>query len=108
MRLLVIDDEPRIGLTLRLLLDEHDVTIATSGEEAREKLEGGAFDAVLCDLMLDDTSGVEINHWIKDHRPDLTDKVVVMTGGAITAADRALVRSLPPGRCPPQADKPSR
>ena len=36
MRVLVIDDEPKIGLTLRLLLEEHEVTVATSGSEARE------------------------------------------------------------------------
>ncbi len=103
MRLLVIDDEPKIGLTLRLLLEEHDVTVATSGSEAKEELEHGAFDAVLCDLMLDDTSGVELARWIRERRPELAERVVVMTGGAITPADRALLRSLPPERC---LDKP--
>ncbi|MCB9594475.1 MAG: response regulator [Sandaracinaceae bacterium] len=103
MRLLVIDDEPRIGLTLRLLLEEHEVTVATSGSEAREELEHGAFDAILCDLMLDDTSGVELTSWIREHHPKLAERVVVMTGGAVTAEDRALFRSLPPER---RLDKP--
>ncbi|MBX3270264.1 MAG: response regulator [Sandaracinaceae bacterium] len=103
MRLLIIDDEPRIGLTLRLLLEEHEVTVATSGSEAREELEGGAFDAVLCDLALDDTSGAELTRWIREHRPELAERIVLMTGGAITADDRALVRSLPPER---RLDKP--
>ena len=103
MRVLVIDDEPKIGLTLRLLLEEHEVTVATSGSEAREELDRGAFDAVLCDLMLDDTSGAELTRWIREHPPDLSERLVLMTGGAITPDDRALVRSLPPERC---LDKP--
>lgn len=103
MRVLVIDDEPRIGVTLRLLLEEHDVTVATSGREAREEIENAVFDAVLCDLMLDDTSGAELARWIGEVRPELAERVVMMTGGAVTQEARALMRSLPPER---RLDKP--
>lgn len=98
MRLLVIDDEPRIGLTLQLLLEEHDVTVATSGKEAREQLGSAEFDAVLCDLMLDDTSGAELTAWIAENVPAMKERVVMMTGGAITEEARELMRQHPKDR----------
>ncbi len=98
MRLLVIDDEPRIGLTLTLLLEEHDVTVATNGQEAREQLGAGSFDAVLCDLMLDDTNGAELTEWIAKNVPEMSERVVMMTGGALTEEAHALMRDHPPER----------
>ncbi len=98
MRLLVIDDEPRIGLTLRLLLEEHDVTVATSGQEAREHMASASFDAVLCDLMLDDTNGAELSAWIAENAPEMKDRVVMMTGGALTEEGRELMRRHPKDR----------
>ena len=103
MRLLVIDDEPRIGLTLQLLLDEHEVCVATSGLEAHAEIEGASFDAVLCDLMLDDADGLELAAWIKERRPELEGRVIMMTGGALTAEGRAQMRALPPEQ---KLDKP--
>ncbi len=103
MRLLVIDDEPRIGLTLQLLLDEHQVSVATSGLEAREEIERASFDAVLCDLALDDVDGTELAAWISERRPELEGRVIMMTGGALTPQGRALMRALPPER---KLDKP--
>jgi len=98
MRLLVIDDEPRIGLTLKLLLAEHEVTVTTTGGEAREQVEAASFDAVLCDLTLGDTSGVELTEWIVTRRPEMAERVVMMSGGAMTPEARDLMRSIPPGR----------
>lgn len=98
MRLLVIDDEPRIGLTLRLLLEEHEVIVATSGREAREQLRSASFDAVLCDLMLDDTDGAELTAWIAENVPEMKERVVMMTGGALTEEGRELMRHHPKER----------
>jgi len=98
MRLLVIDDEPRIGLTLRLLLEEHDVTVATSDGEARERVEAATYDAVLCDLRLKDGSGAELAEWIEARRPELAGRVVMMTGGSVTDAGAGKLRDLPPER----------
>lgn len=104
LRILVIDDEPLIGTTLRILLDEHDVRVATSGRQARELLETGAnYDAILCDLMLEETSGIELARWIRDARPELSNRLVLMTGGAFTDEAREFLRSVPSTR---RLDKP--
>ena len=51
-RLLIVDDEPQIGNTLRLLLDpDHEVVPVTSGREALERIKTDtAFDIIFCDL----------------------------------------------------------
>jgi len=59
-RLLIVDDEPQIGNTLRLLLDpDHEVVPVTSGREALERIKTDtAFDIIFCDLMMP-----EISEW---------------------------------------------
>ena len=104
LRVLVIDDEPLIGTTLRILLDNHDVQVVTSGSAARDLLAGGAsFDVVLCDLMLDDLSGMELARWLAQERPDVAERVIFMTGGAFTAEARDFLRDVPRQR---QLEKP--
>jgi CheY-like chemotaxis protein len=104
LRVLVVDDEPLIGTTLRILLDDHEVAVASSGLAARELLERGeSYDVVLCDLMLADFSGMDLARWIASARPELTDRLVLMTGGAFTDDARAFLRGVPATR---QLEKP--
>lgn len=98
-RVLVIDDEPLIGTTLRILLDAHDVTTVTSGRTARDLLAGGArFDVILCDLMLRDVSGMELARWLETTEPELAERLVFMTGGAFTEEAREFLRRVPDSR----------
>lgn len=104
LRVLVVDDEPLIGTTLRILLDHHDVTVVTSGRAARDLLrEDAGFDVVLCDLMLDDFSGMDLSRWLNEENPALAQRVVFMTGGAFTEEARAFLRDVPRRR---QLEKP--
>lgn len=103
LRVLVVDDEPLIGTTLRILLDDHDVEVVTSGRAAQKVLAEGAFDVVLCDLMLDDLSGMELSALLDEARPDLKEHVIFMTGGAFTEEARTFLRGVPKGR---QLEKP--
>ena len=104
LRVLVVDDEPLIGTTLRILLDEHEVSIATSGRRAQELLaEDRGFDVILCDLMLDDVSGMELARWLDEEDPDLAARMVFMTGGAFTEPAREFLARIPRSR---QLEKP--
>ena len=104
LRVLVVDDEPLIGTTLRILLDDHEVTVASSGLAARDLLaRGGGYDVVLCDLMLTDFSGMDLARWVESARPELKDRLVMMTGGAFTDEARAFLRGVPATR---QLEKP--
>ncbi len=99
LRVLIIDDEPLIGTTLRILLEGYDVTVVLSGTQARQTLASGAsFDAILCDLTLADISGMELAAWLERARPELKERVIYMTGGAFTDEARDFLRTLPRSR----------
>jgi len=85
-RILIIDDEPLLGQTLRFAFqDKHDVEVAASGREALERLSSDTnFDLVLCDLMMPDVSGEHVYRAVSEHTPGLLPRFVFMTGGAFT------------------------
>ena len=59
--ILIIDDEPLLGQTLRFAFqDKHDVEVASSGREALDRLERAPVDLVVTDLRLTDLDGQEI------------------------------------------------
>lgn len=89
-RVLVVDDEELIGQLLTAGLGSMaDVTALTSGRAAQAHLETGVdVDLILCDLMMPDVTGADLYGWIEEHRPDLAERVVFMTGGAFTDRDR--------------------
>jgi signal transduction histidine kinase/CheY-like chemotaxis protein len=86
-RVLVVDDEVAVGSTLRLVLQrEHDVQLATSGEEALRLLASGTdFHAIVCDLMMPGMTGVDLYEAIRAVHPGLEERMVFMTGGALLA-----------------------
>ena len=85
-RILVVDDEPMIGSTMkRILRPDHDVISATSGLEGKEILDNDpSFNLILCDLMMPDFSGMDLYTWVKERHPEFTDRFVFITGGAFT------------------------
>ena len=96
-RILVVDDERAMRTTLAALLsDRYDVLTADSGASAIGTLKKDrAFDAVLCDLMMPEVSGVDVYAWMQAEAPELAEKVVFMTGGAFTPRARELLDRVP-------------
>jgi signal transduction histidine kinase len=85
-RILVVDDEKMLGVTIQLTLGgEHEVTAVTAAAEACQLIKGGAqFDLVLCDLMMPEMTGMDLYAELLELVPDQTKKFVFMTGGAFT------------------------
>jgi CheY-like chemotaxis protein len=80
LRILVVDDEPRIVCLLReILSSDHDVTATTSGSEAAALLfeSESSFDVVLCDLAMPDISGLAL---YERSREPLRRRFVFMSG----------------------------
>lgn len=95
-RVLVIDDEPLIGLSIkRLLARSHDVIPMTSARDALEVLQTERFDVVLCDLMMPQMTGMDFHAALEKEDPRLADQVVFLTGGAFTPAARAFLDRVP-------------
>lgn len=59
--ILVIDDEGLVTKSLKKLLvkEGYNATIATSGEEAMEKLKDADFDLIICDVRMPQLDGIE-------------------------------------------------
>lgn len=89
-RVLVIDDEQLLGQTIQLgLEDAMDVELETSGEIGLKRLlTDPTINLVLCDLSLPDLSGIDIYRQVAAQRPELIERFVIMTGGAVSTASR--------------------
>lgn len=79
-RILVVDDEQNIRLTLSALLGRagHTVTTAASGEEAIALFDRESFDLMLVDLQMPGLNGIQVAEAIRDRGIDTT--VIVLTG----------------------------
>ncbi len=99
-RILVVDDEPIVARALKRMLRNHDVTIALDGEHALTALRASAeFDVIVCDLMMPGLSGVDLMAKVCELWPELEQRFLFVTGGAVTPRsrellDRPTVRSL--------------
>jgi PAS domain S-box-containing protein len=91
-RALVVDDEPAIRQLLRAWLTGFDVITARSGREALEKVaREGPFDVIVCDLMMDDLTGMDVHERLARERPGQEQRIVFTTGGAFTQRAKAFV-----------------
>jgi PAS domain S-box-containing protein len=92
-RVLVVDDEPLIGKSVQLLLStRHDVVPLTSAREAYDRLiSGERWDAVLCDLMMPEMTGMDLYERLEKRSPELARRMVFLTGGAFTPRARAFL-----------------
>ncbi len=83
-RILVIDDEPNIGRTLRLILEHEGYAVSTAGSVAEAIAEQGRADAMLVDVRLPDGSGID---FVRQLRQGGAETPVVMISGHGTIAD---------------------
>jgi PAS domain S-box-containing protein len=103
VQILLVDDEPSVVRVLAELLAPHNVTIAHSGRQAIARLTADAsFDVVLCDLQMNDGTGVDVYEYLCRRAPHLARRLIFTTGGAFTVGAREFLR-----RCPqPVIEKP--
>jgi PAS domain S-box-containing protein len=95
LRLLVIDDEPLVGRALARLLCEHDVVVEIRAQSALERLRAKEpCDAILCDLMMPELSGMQFYEQVRREMPAMSDKILFMSGGAFGDEAAAFVHRM--------------
>jgi len=87
-RILVADDEGDVADSIARALAEHEVRVASGGREAVALAGTGAFDLVLCDLMMPDLPGTGVYDALHAIDPELASRLVFVTGGAFSAGAR--------------------
>jgi PAS domain S-box-containing protein len=95
-RVLVVDDEVGVGMAVRRVLRQHDVTVVTSATDALGLLDRGEeYDVILSDLMMPEMSGMEFYAALERRHPRMVSRVVFVTGGAFTPEAEAFVERVP-------------
>lgn len=81
-RLLVVDDEDSVRESLVAQLGKlgSQVDSAATGTEAERMLSEGTYDAVLMDVRMPGTSGLDLHRTLRERNPRLARRVVFMTG----------------------------
>jgi DNA-binding NtrC family response regulator len=96
-RVLVVDDEPAVLLTYRMILEQkgYEVNTATCSRDARAALDQGGTDLLLCDLSLEEQhSGFDVIEYARQTHPEM--RSVMLTGYATKEiADRAEREGIP-------------
>jgi CheY-like chemotaxis protein len=95
-RVLIVDDEPAVARAMgRTIGRLHQVTLVNRGAEALALIERGErFDAVLCDLMMPELTGMELHERIRQAAPDQVERMMFMTGGVFTDAARRFLETI--------------
>jgi len=95
-KILIVDDEPQMCDSLKVLLRDHcpDIKTAHDGRGAMRCLNDIAFDLVLLDVVLPDIDGYEVMDFI--HRECSDTLVIILTGFAST---ESAVKAMRRGAC---------
>jgi PAS domain S-box-containing protein len=95
-RILIVDDEPRLAATMRMMLCAHHTTMAQSGHEALQRLRSGeAYDLILCDLAMPNVDGMDLYQRIRTEWPGLEERVIFLTGDAFVSRTQEFLSSVP-------------
>ncbi len=88
MRVLVIDDEAALCRAISKMLKGHEVMIAHGAAEGLQLARVSDPDVILCDLVMPDGGGAAVVDGLARDGEGRDRRVVLMTGGAFTPADR--------------------
>ena len=80
LTILINDDNESISMLLNdiISLQDHTGIVASTGSEAKAKIDSGAFDVAFCDITLPDMSGWEVISYLREQAPET--KIVVISG----------------------------
>jgi len=94
--ILVVDDEPNVAETLRLMCAPHRVTVVHSGRAALRHVERGhPIDLILCDVMMPDIAGAEVYARLSAQDQHLAERILFISGGGFTPKSEQLRNALP-------------
>jgi two-component system, cell cycle sensor histidine kinase and response regulator CckA len=87
-KILVIDDEIIVGKLLKKLLESkgYQVHVVSSGGEARDLIGSDIqFTAIVCDLNLKDSTGLELLEWLREKANPLAGRFILTSGNVLQA-----------------------
>ncbi|HUI08172.1 MAG TPA: response regulator [Verrucomicrobiae bacterium] len=90
---LIVDDEPGIIAVLSEVVSElgHDVTTATNGVEAMERIAARPYDVILSDMRMPDMDGTTLFKTLKERDKALAHRIIFVTGDTVSTETRAFL-----------------
>lgn len=83
VRVLMVDDDPTVGKTVKAILSPAKVTFAQSAAGALARLQaGGDFSAILCDIFMPGMDGMQFHEEVKKISRDLAHRIIFISAGA--------------------------
>ncbi len=97
LRVLLVDDETSLGTSLRRCISRYwNASFVNDGRQALELLRhDNTYDVIVCDLMMPEVTGMDIYEELSHARPELSKRMLFMTGGAFTERARSFLDSVP-------------
>lgn len=91
-RILAIDDEQGILNLVSAVLEKSGAQVVTLQDSTLldSVINGNHFDAVVCDLKMPGQDGLAVLRWLREKRPELARRFLLMTGN-LADADKALI-----------------
>jgi DNA-binding NtrC family response regulator len=80
LRVLVVDDDPLVRKAVARSLKHHHVVVAENGRAATLEIEREKPDVIISDLMMPEMDGIELAEEIKERWPDLSTRIVFVSG----------------------------
>jgi PAS domain S-box-containing protein len=99
-RVAVVDDELGVRRAIvRILASEHDVEEFDGARGLAEQIAAGQrFDAILCDLMMPEMTGMELHGLLLRSAPAQAAAMIFMTGGTFTEEGQGFLDAVPNAR----------
>lgn len=98
MRILVIEDEPSVSAFVKAALERRGYTVveAASGVAGIQELEDSSFDGVISDIRMPGSiNGADVHEWIRKNRPELTSRIILISGDTANSETQSLLASSP-------------
>jgi PAS domain S-box-containing protein len=91
---LIVDDEPGIVLLLNEVFAGlgHNVTTATNGVEAMERIAAGSYDVIVSDMRMPGMDGVKFFETLKNQNEALARRIIFATGDTVSPDTRAFLK----------------
>ena len=94
--ILLIEDEPSVSAFVCAALERRGYAVvqATSGAAGLQQLSKGTYAGVISDIrMPGEINGADVHKWIRDNRPDLSERIILISGDTANSETQTLLAS---------------
>ena len=92
--ILLIEDEPSVSAFVRAALERrgYRVVQVSSGAAGLKELSTGSYAGVISDIrMPGEINGADVHKWIRNHRPELCDRIILISGDTANSETQTLL-----------------